>query len=86
MVPGLGRDQAARHDNPLVGTAANPRTAADRGICPGRARLGPDDDADLDERVTTRLDRQNLFDRESPPEVWILIGEPVLGYCVGSAR
>ena len=46
---------------------------------------GPDDGADPDERVAARLDRQNLFDRESPPEVWVLIGEPVLGYRVGSA-
>jgi hypothetical protein len=46
---------------------------------------GPDDRGDLDERVAARLDRQHIFDRDSPPEVWILIGEPVLGYCVGSA-
>jgi len=46
---------------------------------------GPDDRGDLDERVAARLDRQHVFDRETPPEVWILIGEPVLGYCVGSA-
>jgi hypothetical protein len=46
---------------------------------------GPDDGGDLDERVTARLDRQRVFDREIPPEVWILLGEPVLGYCVGSA-
>jgi hypothetical protein len=31
------------------------------------------------------MDRQRIFDRETPPEVWVLLGEPVLGYCVGSA-
>jgi DNA-binding XRE family transcriptional regulator len=46
---------------------------------------GPDARGDLDERVAARLDRQRIFDRGSPPEVWILLSEPVLGYCVGSA-
>jgi transcriptional regulator with XRE-family HTH domain len=46
---------------------------------------GPDDGRDLDERVAARLERQGIFGRDVPPEVWILIGEPVLGYCVGSA-
>ncbi len=46
---------------------------------------GPDDGGDLDERVAARLDRQRIFDRDSPPEVWILLSEPVLGYCIGSA-
>jgi hypothetical protein len=46
---------------------------------------GPDDGGDLDERVTARLDRQAILDRESPPEVWILLGEPVLAYQVGDA-
>jgi transcriptional regulator with XRE-family HTH domain len=46
---------------------------------------GPGDGADLDERVTARLDRQAVFDRDPAPEVWILLGEPVLSYRVGSA-
>ena len=46
---------------------------------------GPDDGGDLDAQVAARLDRQRIFDRGSPPEVWILLSEPVLGYCVGSA-
>ena len=46
---------------------------------------GPGDGGDLDERVAARLDRQRVFDRDSPPEVWILLGEQVLGSCVGSA-
>ena len=41
---------------------------------------GPDDGGDLDERVAARMDRQRIFDRDSPPEVWVLLGEPVLGY------
>lgn len=45
---------------------------------------GPDDGTDLDERVAARLDRQRVFDRDVPPETWILIGEPVLSYRVGS--
>jgi hypothetical protein len=45
---------------------------------------GPDDGGDLDERVAARMDRQRVFDRDSPPEVWILLSEPVLGYLVGS--
>jgi DNA-binding XRE family transcriptional regulator len=47
---------------------------------------GPDDGGDLDERVAARLDRQQVFDRDVPPEVWILLGEPVLGYRIGSAE
>ncbi len=47
---------------------------------------GPDDGGDLDERVTARLDRQRVLDRDVPPETWILIGEPVLSYRVGSAE
>jgi hypothetical protein len=46
---------------------------------------GPDDGGDLDVGVAARLDRQAIFDRESPPEVWILLGEPVLAYQVGDA-
>ncbi len=46
---------------------------------------GPDAGGDLAERVAARLDRQRIFDRDSPPEVWILLSEPVLGYCIGSA-
>jgi len=46
---------------------------------------GPDDGRDLDERVAARLDRQRVFDRDSPPEVWVLLSEQVLGYRVGSA-
>jgi hypothetical protein len=46
---------------------------------------GPDDGGDLDERLAARLDRQRVFDRPSPPEVWILLSEQILGYCVGSA-
>jgi DNA-binding XRE family transcriptional regulator len=56
---------------------------------PGYARAvlgwGPDDGGDLDERVTARLDRQRVFDRPCPPEVWILVSEQILGYCIGSA-
>jgi DNA-binding XRE family transcriptional regulator len=46
---------------------------------------GPDDGGDLDDRVAARLDRQRVFDRDSPPEVWILLSEQVLGSCVGGA-
>jgi DNA-binding XRE family transcriptional regulator len=46
---------------------------------------GPDDRGDLDERVAARIDRQCVFDRSSPPEVWVLLSEQILGYCVGSA-
>jgi hypothetical protein len=45
---------------------------------------GPDDGADLDERVAARMERQAVFDRETPPEVWILLHEAVLSYCVGA--
>jgi transcriptional regulator with XRE-family HTH domain len=46
---------------------------------------GPDNGSNLDDRVADRLERQHIFDRERPPEVWMLIGESVLDYCVGSA-
>lgn len=44
---------------------------------------GPDDGADLDDRVTARIARQAIFDRDEPPGVWILLGETVLSNCVG---
>lgn len=45
---------------------------------------GPDDGSDLDERIAARLARQAIFDRETPPEMWVLLHEAVFGYCVGS--
>jgi transcriptional regulator with XRE-family HTH domain len=46
---------------------------------------GPDNGTDLDDRVAARMERQRIFDRETPPEVWMLLSESVFGYCVGSA-
>jgi transcriptional regulator with XRE-family HTH domain len=45
---------------------------------------GPDDGPDLEERVAARMERQAIFDREIPPEVWILLHEAVLNYSVGA--
>lgn len=45
---------------------------------------GPDNGGDLDERVAARMDRQRIFDQESPPEVWIVLSEAVLSYRIGS--
>jgi transcriptional regulator with XRE-family HTH domain len=46
---------------------------------------GPDAGDDLDGKVAARLERQRIFEKETPPQVWMLLGEPVLSYCVGSA-
>lgn len=46
---------------------------------------GPDDGSDLDERVNLRLERQAVLERETPPEMWVLLHEAVFGYCVGAA-
>jgi transcriptional regulator with XRE-family HTH domain len=46
---------------------------------------GPDAGDDLDGKVAARLERQRIFQKEPPPQVWMLLGEPVLSYCVGSA-
>lgn len=45
-----------------------------------RAVLGwqPDDDGAVDGRVAARLERQRIFDRDSPPEVWLLLRASVL--------
>lgn len=45
---------------------------------------GPDNGADLEERVSSRLDRQRVFDRGVPPEAWMLISESVFANFVGS--
>lgn len=45
---------------------------------------GPDNGTDLDDRLALRMERQRIFDRGKPPEVWMLISETVLRYCVGS--
>ena len=40
---------------------------------------------DLDSSVAARLDRQRILDRPHPPEMWMLLREPVLYQRVGSA-
>ena len=47
---------------------------------------GPDSGGDLEGTVADRLDRQKIFDRELPPEVWFLLGESVFSNLVGSAE
>jgi transcriptional regulator with XRE-family HTH domain len=46
---------------------------------------GPDNSGDLEDRLAVRMERQRIFDRDKPPEAWMLLSETVLGYCVGSA-
>jgi transcriptional regulator with XRE-family HTH domain len=45
---------------------------------------GPDNGNDIESDVTARLERQRIFERDTPPETWFLLSDSVLGYCAGS--
>jgi transcriptional regulator with XRE-family HTH domain len=45
-----------------------------------------DDGDDLDTLVSTRMERQTIFDRPEPPSLWVIIDETVLHRCIGSAK
>ena len=50
-----------------------------------RTRIGATDE-ELDEAVAARLDRQRIFNREHPPELWVLLDEAVLRRPVGGPQ
>jgi transcriptional regulator with XRE-family HTH domain len=43
-------------------------------------------DAELDQLVSARIERQLIFERPSPPSLWAVIDEGVLTRCVGSPQ
>jgi len=43
-------------------------------------------DAELDQLVSARIERQLIFDRPNPPSLWAVIDEGVLTRCVGSPQ
>jgi len=43
-------------------------------------------EAELDQLVSARIERQLIFERPSPPSLWAVIDEGVLTRCVGSPR
>ncbi len=45
-------------------------------------RIGSDP-GDIDEKVAARIERQQILDREHPPELWVLLDEAVLHRPVG---
>lgn len=49
-----------------------------------RAADPEDDDAQIKEKVAARLRRREHFDREQPPELWVLLHENALRLMVGS--
>jgi transcriptional regulator with XRE-family HTH domain len=40
---------------------------------------------DVDEKVTARMERQEILDREKPPELWVILDEGVLHRRVGGS-
>lgn len=40
--------------------------------------------AEIDERLTTRLNRQQVLHRSKPPHYWVVLGEGALRLCVGN--
>jgi DNA-binding XRE family transcriptional regulator len=45
-----------------------------------------DNDDQLEQLVTARMERQQIFERPSPPALWAIIDEGVLHRCIGSAK
>jgi transcriptional regulator with XRE-family HTH domain len=43
-------------------------------------------DAELDQLVSARIERQLIFERPRPPSLWVVIDEGVLTRCVGSPQ
>ncbi|MFF8278112.1 Scr1 family TA system antitoxin-like transcriptional regulator [Streptomyces lateritius] len=48
-----------------------------------RAVLGARTDDDLDGKVAARVERQRILDRDTPPLVWVVMGEAVLHQEIG---
>ncbi|GGT91869.1 helix-turn-helix domain-containing protein [Streptomyces lateritius] len=48
-----------------------------------RAVLGARTDDDLDAKVAARVERQRILDRDTPPLVWVVMGEAVLHQEIG---
>lgn len=46
----------------------------------------PDNEDDLETYVAARMERQAIRDRDRPPHLWVVLDEPVLHRCVGSAK
>ena len=43
-------------------------------------------DEAVDQLVDARLARQRIFDRPDPPNLWIVLGEPVLHWLIGTPK
>jgi transcriptional regulator with XRE-family HTH domain len=54
-----------------------------RALLTGRIGSGTDD---IGEKVAARMERQAILDRDSPPELWVVIDEAVLHRRVGGAH
>ncbi|MBB4156062.1 MULTISPECIES: helix-turn-helix domain-containing protein [Streptomyces] len=51
-----------------------------------RAVLGARTEDDLDAKVEARIDRQRILDRETPPLIWVILGEAVLHQEIGGKQ
>jgi transcriptional regulator with XRE-family HTH domain len=51
-----------------------------------RAWRSADTDDELDELVNGRVERQRIFDRPTPPSLWVILDEAVLRRCIGSRK
>lgn len=45
-----------------------------------------DAEGELEHEVAARIERQNIFTRDDPPKLWVVLGEGVLRQAVGGAR
>ena len=51
-----------------------------------RAWETTEDDDDIEQLVTARIDRQRIFGKPHPPSFWAVVDEGVLTRCVGSSK
>ena len=88
LVRRMDRRRAAGGHAAHLGAAADPRPAADRRLraCASWRGESRDDDEELDELVSARLERQTIFERPKPPSLWAVIDEAVLHRLIGSRK
>lgn len=77
---GKREDAGSRHAHHRPGGAG---FAQDEGYAAELYRIETHQYVTLDQFLTTRLDRRNALEREEPPDVTIVIWEPVLDHPIG---
>lgn len=77
--------EAEAHTLMYWATTVVPGIAQDKGYAEELYRMETYQVVSLDEFLTKRLDRQKTLVRESPPDVTIVLWEPVLDHPIGSS-